>query len=75
MPFHRCLSCNGTIERIDSRDAVEAVPAKVAAWCNEFYRCGRCGKVYWKGSHVEKMLRVIDRIRTRAKRRHEHHEA
>lgn len=58
-PFSRCMECNGIIERMETEKALERVPPGVASWCREFFRCRECGKIYWKGSHYEKLLERV----------------
>lgn len=45
----RCMK-NGT------KIQVEQVPAEVLAKMDSFYVCEQCGKVYWDGSHFDKVL-------------------
>jgi hypothetical protein len=52
----RCTLCNAPIERVE-KAAVEAlVEAKIFRLYEEFYRCTGCSHVYWRGSHVERIL-------------------
>ncbi|WP_437955989.1 Mut7-C RNAse domain-containing protein [Sorangium sp. So ce119] len=49
----RCMACGGALAAAP-KDAVRgAVPPLVAERHDEFWRCERCGKVLWKGSHWE----------------------
>lgn len=63
-PFTRCIACNGIIEAVDAGepDVLSKVPPGVLAWCREFHRCRLCGRIYWKGSHYEKLTRKLERI-------------
>lgn len=65
-PFHRCTECNGIIKKIVFNDNEELlknkIPEGVLKWCKEFYICETCGKVYWKGSHYEKLLKTVQTI-------------
>lgn len=55
----RCLACNTRLEA-RAKDAVrDAVPPRVFAGHHEFWRCPRCAKVYWAGSHAD---RILDRL-------------
>lgn len=62
-PFSRCIVCNGGISPVPrgsmEKRLVKDVPEGVRAWCDEYYRCRRCEKVYWKGSHYRRMLERI----------------
>lgn len=61
-PFSRCLKCNGAIEQLQNNILHEQIPEGVRAWCRKFYRCTECGKVYWKGSHYEKLQAFVKEI-------------
>ncbi len=66
-PFSRCIMCNGTvIEFSSSTEEFEKeksrIPPGVISWCNEYYKCMQCGKIYWEGSHYEKLTKKIETI-------------
>ena len=54
-PLTRCSECNETLTPIDKDEAVDLVPAYVYKTCDFFLRCGACGRIYWKGTHVDRM--------------------
>ena len=69
-PFKRCASCNGVIERLPPEgpefDRLSAsIPPGVRAWCSDFRYCPECGKVYWKGSHYNRLLEKLPRLSKR----------
>ncbi|NYT11653.1 MAG: hypothetical protein GKC03_03765 [Methanomassiliicoccales archaeon] len=47
----RCTMCNGELETLSPKEAEELVPEGALKNNDEFFRCMRCGKVYWKGTH------------------------
>ncbi|WP_437753574.1 Mut7-C RNAse domain-containing protein [Sorangium sp. So ce1389] len=49
----RCMACGGALAAAPKDTVRGAVPAMVAERYDEFWRCERCGKVLWKGSHWE----------------------
>lgn len=51
--FTRCLRCNVEVEEADP--ATVDVPERVRDRCTRFRRCPRCGRVYWEGTHVERL--------------------
>ena len=59
-PFTRCMSCNGELEAIDRERAVNLVPPRVAERHREFRRCPGCERLFWRGSHYERMKRIIE---------------
>lgn len=61
-PFSRCLSCNGSIHPVEKKEVLEHLPHGTREYYNEFYQCSECGKVYWKGSHYERMVAFIQKL-------------
>lgn len=61
--FSRCIECNTLLKPIDKERIIDQLPPKVRKHYNEFYICPNCSKIYWKGSHVEDMLRVINKLK------------
>jgi hypothetical protein len=55
----RCTLCNGAIEKADKAGVEGLVPPKVFEVYEEFFRCAACGHVYWRGSHVERVLKNL----------------
>jgi uncharacterized protein with PIN domain len=53
--FARCLACNGPLEEIDKRSAEGRVPEYIWESQPEFRLCRACGRVYWRGTHYERM--------------------
>lgn len=61
-PFSRCLRCNGMLEPV-AREAIEdRLQPKTRRYYDAFLRCTACDALYWRGSHVERMQAVIDRV-------------
>jgi uncharacterized protein with PIN domain len=61
-PFHRCMTCNGIIEKVDKESIRDDLDGNTEKYYNDFYRCGSCGKLYWQGSHYEKMKKFIEEL-------------
>jgi uncharacterized protein with PIN domain len=54
-PFSRCLLCNAEL-REAGLEVLDQVPEDVRLNCKKFWRCEKCGKIYWMGTHTQKML-------------------
>ncbi len=59
-PFQRCLVCNGILIEVDKKDIIQNLKPKTLKFYNEFWSCTSCGKIYWKGSHYERMKKYIE---------------
>ncbi|TCJ14109.1 hypothetical protein EPD60_08850 [Flaviaesturariibacter flavus] len=62
-PFRRCLACNGPIAPVAEEQVRKLIPPRVLGFQKEFYQCGNCNRVYWKGTHYTRMLDFIERLR------------
>jgi uncharacterized protein with PIN domain len=58
-PFSRCMRCNGKLRNAARRDVAAVVPAGVLAGAQHFARCTDCRRVYWSGSHMQSLARII----------------
>lgn len=59
--FTRCPVCNALVERVPLAAVEDLVPERVARTERELSRCPGCGKVYWPGSHVERIRATLER--------------
>jgi len=62
MIFTRCIACNGEIKITDKENVRNVVPAFVFQTHNKFYSCAKCGKIYWKGSHMELAKKLLNNL-------------
>jgi uncharacterized protein len=60
--FTRCIECNRPLVRIDAEEVTTRVPAVVAATYSDFSACEECGRVYWRGSHWERMKKLAAEV-------------
>ncbi|WP_413944155.1 Mut7-C RNAse domain-containing protein [Bdellovibrio sp. HCB-162] len=59
----RCFECNTLIEEVPKESVRDRVDAKTFAIYDVFYECPTCHRIYWEGSHFEKLLKKVERIR------------
>lgn len=58
--FHRCTECNGIIHPARKEDVWSRLEPKTKRYYEEFYQCGDCRRVYWRGSHYGGLLEKLD---------------
>jgi uncharacterized protein with PIN domain len=63
--LRRCLVCNGAVRAVRKTDAVRLVPPYVAKTQQRFYRCASCGRLYWAGTHVQRMREKLREMLSR----------
>jgi hypothetical protein len=54
-PLTRCSECNAPLVEISKAEAKDLVPQHVYQSQQSFLQCGQCGRVYWPGTHVNRM--------------------
>ena len=62
-PFTRCIHCNTPLRPVDKALIVDQLPDRVAEVFDEFTQCPTCLRVYWKGSHYDRMQALIAQMR------------
>ena len=61
--FSRCLLCNMILDDITRGEAEGKVPDFIFHQQKEFYRCPRCGRIYWPGTHHRNMKNKLKELR------------
>jgi hypothetical protein len=61
-PFTRCLACNTVLEEASRESVLERLPPKIMEK-DVFRLCPSCQRVYWQGSHHERMSQLLRWVR------------
>jgi len=61
-PFGRCMDCNGLLEPVSKAQILDRLEPLTKEYFEDFSRCPDCDKVYWKGSHHQRMEKLITRV-------------
>ena len=62
-PFTRCMNCNGKIQAVGKEVIRSKLLEQTKKYYDEFYLCESCDKIYWKGSHYQKMQKTIEKLK------------
>jgi uncharacterized protein with PIN domain len=60
-PFTLCLHCNLPLIFIDREAVADRLPPRVAAVYQRYSWCEGCDRIYWEGSHWQRMRELLDR--------------
>jgi uncharacterized protein len=58
----RCLLCNSVLENVDRTSVEQFVPEFIFHSHQQFRKCPDCMRIFWAGSHVERMKGWLDYI-------------
>jgi uncharacterized protein with PIN domain len=60
-----CTSCNGTLKKASKEEVRGKVPDAILDKFDDFLMCTSCGKVYWHGSHWQRIKEALDGLKTK----------
>jgi len=58
-PFARCIRCNGLLQKVAKADVRDRVPPRTFRYVHRYLRCDTCGRVYWKGTHWDRLNLLV----------------
>ena len=61
--FTRCLDCNIILIPADKNKVEGKVPPYVFKTHRIFLICPQCDKIFWKGSHYDRMKEILEKFR------------
>jgi len=61
-PFTLCLECNQPLVPKDKEEVKELVPPYVFETQTQYMECPACHRVYWRGTHWQRMSRELEKI-------------
>lgn len=61
-PLSRCSLCNEILVPLPLGEVEGLVPEGVRSRHHEFWRCPSCQRVYWQGSHWDKMIERLNQL-------------
>ena len=60
--FSRCNECNHPLREAAESEVSARVPPHALATHDRFLECPACRRVYWEGSHTQRIRRVVDEV-------------
>lgn len=60
-PMTRCTRCGGRLGAVAKADVDDRLPAGTRRSYDDFTRCARCGHVFWRGAHAERLEALVAR--------------
>jgi hypothetical protein len=61
-PFTRCLECNKILQDVNKEAIADSLMPKTRKYYSDFKKCPGCNRIFWEGSHYEKMKIIIENI-------------
>ena len=61
-PFTICLECNQPLVPTEREVVKELVPPYVYQTKTQYMQCPNCQRIYWQGTHWQRMTKELERI-------------
>ena len=58
----RCAKCGDHLQQVDKTTIQTEIPAGTFSHFSAFWRCETCGKVYWQGSHWNRISQTVAHV-------------
>ena len=59
----RCMACGGQLAEVPKHEVMGEAPPLAYRHCDRFWRCARCGKLLWHGTHWQRITRRLAQIK------------
>jgi uncharacterized protein with PIN domain len=56
------MRCNGILVSVPKESVLDRLPPRVRERHDDFRRCGSCGRVYWAGTHHQRMQQFLGHL-------------
>lgn len=56
----RCMSCGGELRRVPKETVRDRIPPKTWCWQDEYHLCTRCDKLFWHGTHWQRIRASLE---------------
>ena len=61
-PFSICLECNQPLEQRSKEQVKDQVPPYVFQTQNQYMECPNCHRIYWRGTHWQRMREKLNKF-------------
>jgi uncharacterized protein with PIN domain len=55
----RCMACGGELVPARKEDVLPRIPPRTARWKDEYFLCAGCGRLFWQGTHWQRIERAL----------------
>jgi len=58
----RCMACGGELHAMPRHEVIDEAPPLAYRSCETFFRCTRCDKLLWHGTHWQKIHKRLEEV-------------
>jgi len=56
----RCMACGGEVHEVPKASVEDEAPPRTYAYVDRFFRCARCGRLLWRGTHWDRIEATLE---------------
>ncbi len=65
LQYSHCSLCNGKLNIILEDQILEKIPPMIRRHTRNFWQCDECMHIFWEGSHIKNMKKLVGEINAR----------
>ena len=62
LTYTRCSLCNGILQETLKQTIIRKIPPRIAESMQKFWQCKECNQIYWVGTHIRNMEKLVREI-------------
>lgn len=62
-PWRRCIHCNDLLQDVEKNAILDRLEPKTKLYYEHFQQCDTCERIYWQGSHFDRMALFVEEVR------------
>jgi uncharacterized protein with PIN domain len=55
----RCMACGGSLRTVAKDVVADRIPPRTARWRDDYFVCERCDRLFWQGTHWQRIAARI----------------
>ena len=55
----RCMACGGEFVQVEKQSVRDRIPPRTYPWLDDYFVCRRCGRLFWKGTHWQRIVAAL----------------
>src|SRR3990172_5728868 len=56
----RCMACGGALVATSKEAVYPRIPPRTARWKDEYFLCATCDRLFWQGTHWERIAKALE---------------
>jgi uncharacterized protein with PIN domain len=54
------MACGAEVRAVLKREVEARIPPRTARWKDDYFLCAGCGRLYWQGTHWQRIVAQLE---------------